>query len=327
MNRKIAVLMTVLVALAGAAGAATAADWDTETTDTTTTSDWSGTSNTATADWGNASDSVYLETDGAANENLTLELTPAEAGVDYVAYTNSSPDTVDDTNGHYSFAVSYGELDTLPRDSSGATYNATIYNDSGGVVADTQVTFNTAANASEDAYMAVTADANSDGAALTNLVADTTEFEENSGGVFSGLASMFTFGSEDTNDSAPDVATFSGFTTVNGSNSDVIVQLTNESTQDAYANEAADYEDGDWIKGMTATVNGVPFKVYKNSAPDGVNGTVVVYNADADQLEISLGEEFDRTSTVSIRSSGGSGYGFGALWSNFGVQAAFSSLI
>jgi hypothetical protein len=294
MNRKIAVLMTVLVALAGAAGAASAATWDAE---------------------------------NASTSNLTLELTPAEAGVDYLAYTNSSPDTVDGTNGHYSFEVSYDELDTLPRDSNGAQYNATIVDDSGNVVVETEVTFNTAANASEDAYMAVTGDANSDGAALTNLVADTTEFETTDSGFFDGLASMVSFGSESTNDSAPDVATFSGFTTVNGSNSDVIVQLTNESTQDAYANEAAAYEDGEWIKGMTATLNGVPYRVYKDSAPSDANGTVVVYDSSADQLEISLGEEFERTSTVSIRSSGGSGYGFGALWSNFGVQAALSSLI
>ena len=328
MNRKIAVLMSLLVAVSGVAGigAAAAGTWDTETTDTTTESDWSGASNTATADWGNASESIYLETDGAENENLTLELTPAEAGLDYVAYTNSTPDTVDATNGHYSFEVSYGELSDLARDADGAEYNATIYNESGDVVDETQVTFTTAAGASEDAYMIVADASGSDAAALTNLVADTAEFDSTSGGLFSGLAGVFSFGAEDTNDSdAPDVATVSGFTTINGTNSDVYVSLENESTKNAYANAAEDSEDGDWIKTMTVTVNGAPQKVYMNEAPDGVNGTTVVYDADADQLQISPGEEYESISQLSIRSSGGDGYGFGETWTNFGVWDAFGT--
>jgi len=326
MNRKIAVVMALLVAVSGVAGigAAAAGTWDTETTDTGTESDWSGTTNTETADWGNASESIYLETDGAENENLTLELTPAQAGIDYVAYTNSSPDVVDDVNGHYSFEVSYGELSDLARDADGAEYNATIYNESGDVVDETEVTFNTAEGANEDAYMVVSDSSGSDAAALTNLVADTAEFESTDDGFFSGLAGVFSFGSSSENESdAPDVATVSGFTTINGTNSDVYVSLENESTQGAYANAAEDSEDGEWIRSMTVYVNGVPQKVYMNEAPDGVNGTTVVYDANADQLKISPGEEYESISQLSIRSSAGDGYGFGETWTNFGVWDAF----
>jgi hypothetical protein len=326
MNRKIAVLMALFVAISGMAGAAAAASWDTETADTTSESDWSGASNTVTADWGNASESVYLETDGASSSNLTLELTPATNGLDYVAYSNSSPDTVDDANGHYSFEVSYGELEELPRDTDGATYNATIYNSSGNVVDETEVTFNTAANASGDAYMIVADSSGTDEAALTNVLADTAEFDSSSGGLFSGLAGMLSFGSESTNDSeAPDVATVSGFTTINGTNSDVYLSLENESTQGAYANAADDHEDGEWITSMTMFANGVPQKVYKNEAPDDANGTTVVYDADADQLKISPDEEYESISQLSIRSSGGDGYGFGATASNFGIFDAFGT--
>ncbi|WP_227132330.1 hypothetical protein [Halorubellus salinus] len=329
MNRKIAVLMAVLVAVSGAAGlgAAAAGTWDTETTDTTSESDWSGATNTETADWGNASETIYLETDGAENENLTLELTPATKGLDYVAYTNSSPDTVDATNGHYSFNVSYGELPELPRDSNGATYNATIYNSSGDVVDETEVEFNTAANASEDAYMVVADSSGTDASALTNVIADSAEFDSSSGGFFSGLAGMLSFGSESTNESdAPDVATVTGYTTINGTQSDVYLSLENESTQGAYANAAEGYENGDWITGMTMFVNGVPQKVYMNEAPDDVNGTTVVYNADADRLEVSPGEEYESISQLSVRSSGGDGYGFGATWSSFGMWDALGTL-
>jgi hypothetical protein len=313
--------ITALLLLFAAVGGAVAA-FDTETTDTSTTSDVSGATNTVTADWLNASESLYVETDGVADPaNVSLELSPAEKGVDYVAYTNASPDVTNSTAGHAAFNVSYDELD-IPRDADGATYNLTVRNESGDAVEQTEVTFQSADGANEDSVIAVTDDAGTVGSANIPLVADRLELEDKSGGLFSMSTLAFWSSSSDDSDT-PQIATWSGYTTTNSSASEIRVDLENASTSDAYADAAGDAESGDWVRGMTMWVNGVPQKVYYGSAPDDVdeNATTVVYKESSDSLVIDTGENLDTSRTVNIRSTAGSGYGGGEIISNFGWGA------
>lgn len=322
-NRFTAPLMALMLLVTAVAGAGVAAAaFDTETTTTTTTSDVSGASNTLTIDWGNSSEPIYVETDGVtdAGSDLTLELSPAQKGVDYVAYSNGSAETVDATNGHFAWTITHDEISEIPRDANGGLYNLTVRNaTSGAVVEQTEVDLQTAAGASDDAYLAVTDDANG---AMTNLVSDRLTLESKDSGFFSGLA----FWSSD-NSSTPQVATWSGYTTVNGTASDVVVDLENSSTADAYSSAASDYEDGEWIRGTTMWINGVPHKVYLNEVPDDANGTTVVYSDSSDRITSDLaGSEYENVQTVSLRATAGSGYGFGEVWSNFGTFDALAGL-
>lgn len=313
-KRITASLLALLVIVGMVAGGAIAA-FDTETSTTATTSDVSGASNTVTAYWGNSSQTLYTEIQNSSTSNLTLELSPAQAGVDYVAYSNASPVETDATNGHYAWNVSYDELD-VPRDADGGTYNLTVVNDSGGVVEETEVTFQTDASANQDSVVAVTDGAGTDAAALSNLVADRLTIENKAdNGFWSGFG---IWGS----DNGTDVATFSAYTTVNSSSSDVTVKLANQSTADAYAAAAEDYEDGEWIKGMTVYVDGEPKKVYKGSTPDGENSSAV-YSKSSDTLTVSL-DQNKTIRTVSVRSTAGEKFGFWELQEAFGWGQAFS---
>jgi hypothetical protein len=332
---KLTKLTTSLVALmlltAAVSGAAAAASFDDESTTTTTTSDVSGASTTVTFYPGNSSKTLFVETDGATSstaDNLTLELTPVQSGVNYTVYENTSADTLDATNGHYSFNVSHDELSDVPRDYQGGTYTLTVENSSQEILS-TEVTLSTASDASEDAYVAVV-DEGSDGA-MTSAVSDQLSIKTKDAGLFS--LSALSFGSLSGDDNSTDssesnISTWSAYTTVNGTNSDVIVTLANSSASESYQSVASDYEDGDWMLESTMTVNGVPHKVYKGSAPDSVNGTTVVYKESSDTVEIDLkGDTYEDVRTVNLRATAGSGYGFDGLWSNFGYMAALKSLI
>lgn len=320
-TKRIAAVLASVLLLSAAAGAAAAVSFDSETTTTSTQSDVSGSSTTVTAHWGNSSDALYVETDGATTSDLKLELTPAQSGVDYVAYSNTTPDTVNDSNGHYAFNVTYAELDDIPRAYSGATYNLTVYNASNDTaILETEVTFSTASGASENAHMAVTDDAGTDGAAKTDLVADRLTLEAADEGIL-GALSM--------DDNETQIATWSGYTTVNGTDSDVVIHLANSSTADAYSEAATDYESGEWIQESTIWINGVPHKVYKGEVPDDVESseTTVVYDSSADTVTADLnGDEYENVQTVSVRSTANKGYGFGELWSNFGTWTALRTL-
>lgn len=297
-------------------GAAAAIAWDTETTNTATTSDLSGASNTVSLDPGNASATpVYVEVSGASTENLTLELEVAEPGVNYTAYTNATPDTEDATNGHYSWSVGHDELEDLPRDETGGTYNATVYDDTGTELLNTEVAFDTAGN-DDNAVLVVSDDGTKDAAAMTNLVADDLEVTQEK--------SWFGFGSTETN-----VSVWSGYTNINGSSSDVTVQLANSSTSSAYETAGEDSNEGDWMRDSTVFINGQPHKVYKGAAPDDVesNDTYAVYDNSKDELTLNLGDDYDKTRTLQVRAAAGQGYSFGELQANFGYLTALESLI
>jgi len=303
-RKLISALVAILVVTTGVAAAAT---FDTETTTTGSESDISGSTNTIDLYLGNSSQALYVETDGASTSNLTLNITPAETGVDTVVYTNSTPDTVNDSNGHYAWNITHDELEDIPRDESGGTFNVTITNESGTEILSTEVTFNTPND--ENAVMLVTD--GGEGSAMTPLVADSVEITSEEGWY-----------------SSKNVSTWSGYTTINGSESTVTVDLENSSTADAYASAAEGVDDGEWMTESTVWINGVPHKVYKNEFPDDVDSdqTTVVYDNDTEQLTVNPGSEYADTSTVSIRATGNEGYGFGELWSNFGATEALGSL-
>lgn len=317
MRKQITTLLVVLTVLTmGATGALAA--WDTETTNTTTTSDVDSTTTSVVLDPGNSSESTWFEVT-ASTSNLTLEISPAQSGVDYVAYSNSTPETTDETNGHYAFEVSHDEVGDLPRTIDGGDYNVTVINnDDDSTVAEASgVTFDTSGQSGTGAIMVVTADSNSSSgdASMIPTVADRLEVEttETWGG----------FGDD------KNVSTWSGYTHVNGTSSDVTVRLEEADAADTYASAAEDYDDGEWIREATLFANGVPLQVYKNEAPDDLDSDVpyAVYNEDTDELEVYLaGTAFEDVRTLNLRGGAGEGYGFGTLQSEFGWGAALSSL-
>jgi hypothetical protein len=314
---RLTVALASMMLLVAAAGGAMAA-YDTETTDTTTTSDISGTTNTVTLIPGDSSEALYVETDGVSADaaDLELRITVADPGVNHTAYRNASPVTNDGTNGHYAWNITHDELSDLPRDESSATYNVTVYNTSSETeLESTEVTFDSSGQGTTDAVIAVTTDSRNSSAAAsgTHEVADRLEMDTKT--------AWFGYGTE------TNVSTWSGYTTINGTSSDVTVHLEESNAVDSYDAAASDYEEGDWIKEATLFANGVPMKVFKGSAPDDVdNETHAVYYADTDTLEVHLaGSEYEDVSTLQLRGGSGETYAFGEAWSNFGAQAAFSS--
>lgn len=316
--KKIGTLAVIAMVLVS--GAVAAAGWDTETTNTTTTSDVDASTTSVAFDPGNENKALYVEVT-AATSNLTLKLSPAAEGVDWVAYSNSTPDTTDATNGHYAWNVTHKELSDLPRDVDGGAYNVTVVNKSGAELLNKEVTFDSSAE-NDSAVLAVTSDAGEDGAAMTSLVADTMELSSADVG-FLGLSSKY-LGADKTN-----ISTWTGYTNVNGTATDVEVDLENSTTADAYASAAKGAEDGETLSGMTMWVNGVPHRVYMNSAPDDLanDTTTVVYDNSTESLTIDTkGTLYENSRVLQIRSTGGSGYSFSSLWSNFGALSAIKSL-
>ena len=324
---KLTAMLAVFALLTGAIGAAAAVPaWDTETTNTATTSDVDGTTTSIDVYYGDSGNYTFFEISGAdTSTNYTLEITPAQDGVDYVVYQNTSMATTDGTNGHYGFNVSHDELADAPRDVDGASYDVSIINQSSGKeeLNATGVTF---ANAGKNpkAVMVLTNETTNAGAAMSPLVADRLEISTESAGFFS-LSTFNVFGND--SDDETTIATWSGYTTVDGTNTTVDVQLDNSSAADAYAAAAEDREDGDWITTATLFVNGIPQQVYLNEAPEDADGTTVVYDDSAEKLVIDTeGDDYKDVRTLQLRGAAGQNYGFGELWSNFGALSALESL-
>ena len=323
---KFGALVAALLLLTSAVGGAAAIAWDTETTNTTTTSDVDGSTTSLDVYHGDSTNATYFEVSGASTENLTLEITPAEDGVDYVAYANSSAATEDATNGHYSWNVSHDELEDLPRDVDGETYDVVIRNSSNDneVLNATSITVNNG-NQDPKAVMVLTNDTTESAAAKTPLVADRLEISSESPGLLS-LSTVDPF----SNESETTIASWDGYTTVNGSNTTVEVHMDNSSSADAYSSAAEEYQDGEWVQESTVWINGIPHKVYLNQVPDDVSDdeTTVVYDSSADELVIDMdGEEYQDVQTVQMRGGAGEAYAFGELWSNFGATEAVTSLV
>lgn len=316
-RKTLAVLVAITVLASGAGAAAIA--WDTETTNTATTSDISGATTTVTFHPTDNTKTIYAEVSGASTANLTLELSPATAGVDHVAYSNATPDTEDATNGHYSFTISHDELAEVPRESTGATYNVSIINeDTDAEVLTTEIVLNSDGVNEQRAIISVADDsADGDASALTPLVADRLDLETESAG-WANTLNVFS----DANDT--DVATWSGYTTVNGTNSTVTVKMDNSTAASAYDAAAEDRDDGEALKLSTVSINGIPHLVYNDEEPEDypTDATLVTYDDTNDELTIELGDEYENVSTVNVRSTGGAGYSFSEAWSNFGLKKA-----
>ncbi|WP_255149778.1 hypothetical protein [Halorarius halobius] len=328
--RRVLAALAVAMLLTSAVGAGAAAiAWDTSGTDaTTTTSDVDTTTTSIDVYYGDSGNSTWFEVKNATTDNLTLRITPAQDGVDYVVYENTSAETTDATNGHYAFNVSHDELGDAPRDVDGASYDVQVINQTSGdeVLNATGVTFS---NAGDDpkAVMIVTDETTENGAAMTSLVADRLTIEEKESGFLGVSSSDLAFWSDDENDS-DSVATWSGYTTVDGTNTTVDVVMDNSSAADAYDAAADSTESGEWMTGATIFVNGIPHKVYDTEAPEDAEGTTVVYNPDSDTLTVNpSGEDYEEVRTLNIRGTGNSGYAFGTMWSAFGAWDATAATV
>lgn len=323
MTTRIRKTITVLVAIAvvaGMAGAAAAITFDSETTNTGTTSDVSGATTTVTFNPDNTSKTLYVEVDSATTSNLSLELSPATKGVDHVAYQNDTPDTTNATSGNYAWSIGHGELSEVPREATGGTYNLTVYNTtSGNELLNTEVVLNSDNTNEKRAIIAVTNDSvKGEASALTPLVADRLELDSKSAGWFG--AAMFW-----SDKNATDLAEWSGYTTVNGTNTTVTVQMENSTAASAYNAAAEGKDDGEAITKATVRINGIPHLVYVNEAPENYpdNTTLVTYDTVNEELTVELGSEYENVSNVNVRATAGTGYSFNELVENFGVKKAF----
>jgi hypothetical protein len=328
-TRKLFAVSAVVALLVSTMGAGAAAIvWDSETTTTATESDVAGNTGQSLAiTYGNASNYTYFETDGASTGNLTLKITPGPDDVDYVVYKNTTAETVNASNGHYAFNVSGDELEDAARDVDGATYDVAIINQSSGKTVlesdDVEVT----ASADNDKAVMALAESPNNAGALTPLVADSVDLEDKSAGWFGSLASYNPLSNSSSSD--VQISRWSGYTTVDGTNTTVEVLLSNASTSSSYSDVAEGYDDGDWMMETTVYLNGVPHKVYKNQAPDSVadDETTVVYKSSSDKLVMDpAGDHYDGVRQLQIRGTSQEGYGFGTLWSSFGWMTALESL-
>lgn len=324
MTTRIRKLLTVLVAIAVVASmaglGAAAAAWDTTNdANSTTTSDISGATTTVTFNPDNTTKDLYIEVDSATTSNLSVEFSPATDGVDHVVYENATPDTVNATSGNYAWTIGHGELSEIPREATGGTYNVTVYNTSDGTeLLNTEVVLDSTGVNEKRAIISVADDsADGDASALTPLVADRLDLETESAG-WTNTLNVFSDANE------TDVATWSGYTTVNGTNSTVTVSMDNSTAASAYDAAAEDRDDGEALKLSTVSINGIPHLVYNDEEPEDYpdDATLVTYDDTNDELTIELGDEYENVSTVNVRSTGGAGYSFSEAWSNFGLTKA-----
>jgi len=119
---------------------------------------------------------------------------------------------------------------------------------------------------------------------------------------------------------------------VNGSNTDVVVALGEDSVVDQFASATedtnplpvlgAEAESGDRLLGAPATVSGTAVPVYFESAPDDANksATYAIYSSSGTPtLTYNLGKDYDDRSSVDVSATGGAG--FGAVADAYGYMA------
>lgn len=312
MTRLTAVSLAAMMLLSVLAGGVAAVSFDQETGNTSTQSDVAGNTNTVTFDPGNASKSLYVETDGyeGSASDLTLKLQPAQSGINTTLYENTTASTVDSAAGHYAFNMTHAELSDLARDADGGTYTLKIINGSGTVLK-TEVTFDSSAEDDPAHVYVVGQSATSDKAALTPLVADSLEVSEQK--AWWGLG--------DTKLSAD----FSTYTTRSQNASKTVIHLKDSDTVSAYDSAASAANEGEKMWMSTMWVNNNPQMMYNGEPTGNVTGSYTVYDADSDTLTIHHADDMSDTN-LQIRSAAGTGegYSFGELSNNFGFGTAMS---
>lgn len=301
--------LLVLSVFAGAVTLAGAATWDSGN------SDVSGSSNTVEFYPGSESNNTvfYLDSVTAHNvSDLELRLIPDQAGLTQPAYTNSS--AAEPATDDAEFNVSHKELENLPRDDDGGTYEAKIVNVTDGtVVENTTVTFDQSARTGKTAVIHLTDESGTDGAAISPLIADDHTHSVESR--YLGFAEE-------------NISEFSAFTNIDANTTTTEVHLENSTAADDFSQAATGVDDGTWMGDARLYANGVPVPVYKNSAPDSPPTLYATYHNDSDVLRMHHGdaEALDGTANLYLEGTAGKSMGFNDIWSTVGITKALGSL-
>lgn len=104
------------------------------------------------------------------------------------------------------------------------------------------------------------------------------------------------FGGQDFGTATP------GETAVNASddNATITYDVLSEDYNDRLSAAADGAEDEDWVPAIIATENGDPVRVYLDNASSDASGTYAVYDSDADEVVLHLGDDdYDGETTIS----------------------------
>lgn len=299
----VALMLVLSVMAAGAAAIA----WDAETTTTPSTSDADGTGLTQSYDAQN--NTLYLETDGASTSNLTLEI--QARGTNATLYTNSTPDTVNASNGHYAFNVSHSAFDDLPRGADAGHYDIVIKNDTGSVLLTDDYTLTYANN--DEAVLVV---ADSTAPAIDEL-ADTVSVTQKTG-FLSGL-----FGNSSTN-----VASFSGYVQTDSNHTEKVI-LQDSETAAAFDDVASSTDSGAWMQDTQAYVNGVPVQIYHDAPSSAPDHPYMVYDDTTDTLTLrnkNVSDDLSTAQNIRISGTAHKELGFWEVANTLGYGEAFKLL-
>lgn len=312
MKKLIAVALATML-LIGSMGGAMAVAFDTETTTTGTQSDVSSSSTSQTWQPGNTAATLYVETDNASANASAYQMELRDQDTGEVYLTNSSAETVNDSNGHYAFNESHSSIrSSLPSDPQGTQFTVAVVNTNTGKDVLTQ-DFSLNYETTGTARYYVSSLSGNDSAYGAGLVAHGLDVSEKK--------TWFGFGSNYT------VATFSDVAALNSSNTTLQYQMTDSDTISAYDSAAEGVESGKWMQSTTLTVGTDVAKIYKKEAPDSASGNYGVYNPSTDRLTVYRSDDYAGAAELEISSGAGESYSFGDALSAFGFMDALAAAI
>ncbi|ELZ40640.1 hypothetical protein C471_07651 [Halorubrum saccharovorum DSM 1137] len=252
---------------------------------------------------------VYVETQGAASSDLTVEVIPANPDVNTTLFSTSDFTTQDDANGHYSATLTQTELENnLPRTAGPSQYTVQVVNSSDEVILSNplELTYDNG-----DTVISLTGDSTGTTGLDTPLLADGLTISEQD----TLLPNFLT----DDNTSVASMSSQVGIPT-DPANASTVISLDSQETRDAYDAAAADAEAGEQIDAV-ASVNSEPVQVFAvgDAAPEDVEGAYLTYDdTDGDlTLETNGDENLESANTAFVTSTAGDG-GYGPF-SEFGV--------
>lgn len=316
-------LAVLLVGAVAAGGIATAKDPlvddgtisgdDTATDSELTPHDTLGANNTFEA---NGSHNTTLQYQADSNNSKVVFETPVD-GENVTVYENASPELVawnnTDNDGHFNVSVSHDELADVPRSiNENVTVYATIIN-------------NTESNESNETTFPFYIE-NSDTDSVM-YVADSTVANNSDVGVEYKETLFSVAGFNVTDPLSKDWTHLTTTRDVNGSATDVVVILDNDSA-------AADYEDtfgsadaGTWKGTAVHYVGDEGAKAYASELPDDIDAdaSAVTYTQvdGQDALVIDVGEEHSDANSVDVESySSVSSFAYGTKYDAYGGGAA-----
>jgi hypothetical protein len=314
---------------AGGMAASAALTYDQETTDTTSTSDLAD--GDAVSELDNSSKYKTIQvisgnatTSGLANpeEAFTLELTvndsdSADDGRTF--YVNESAFTVvDATNGHYSINVSHADM--FAELERGLDENVTV---------DVTTTFNESESDEESATIQITAD-NGD-----ERVVEVVSSSDTNGSDDVGVMNESSFFFDDTQ-----YAQAEGTHSIEN-NTTVTYVFADSDVSEQYVNgyDSGSTSLGDYVGGMTASINGEPVAVFdgevgETKEPGLLSGgfteddSYAVFSLNGDKFTDSAtleivprGDDADESS-IDVETKGNKSLGYWSALANFGGDAA-----